>query len=213
MTLSPERVRRACCGPSERGSALSFRRPVCGHPPLPPAAHRPEAGLQGGSWASALTAAPPAACSSRDSGRLPPAPAVSPEQGRTLRAGGGLSAAWPVPSAPTSRTERTGVSMPFSLFFCSDGRRAFHDFGEVFLCSRKCKCHAWFPSRPPPSLSSWPPAQWLRLSRSPHPSPIGAIPAGGSTLPAPPLLPGGRSSALQPATGCLIGAGATRIRS
>lgn len=29
-----------------------------------------------------------------------------------------------------------------SLFFCSNGRCAFYDFREVFLCSRKCKCHA-----------------------------------------------------------------------
>lgn len=30
----------------------------------------------------------------------------------------------------------------FSFFFCSHGWCAFYDFREVFLCSRKCKCHA-----------------------------------------------------------------------
>lgn len=29
-----------------------------------------------------------------------------------------------------------------SFFFCSHGWCAFYDFREVFLCSRKCKCHA-----------------------------------------------------------------------
>lgn len=41
-------------------------------------------------------------------------------------------------------TSSVPLFSPFS--FCSDGWRAFYDFREVFVCSRKCKFYAQSPS-------------------------------------------------------------------
>lgn len=143
-----------------RHCPLSARTHLCpaGGPSAAPAPRRWEARPQGRAPGPPLLPRPwparPAASTCGASASLVAAcaPGTEPVPVRTLpqmpsacrSAGPGRQLAGAVPGDVGIRKRWWYLQRRFlfSFFFCSHGWCAFYDFREVFLCSRKCKCHA-----------------------------------------------------------------------